>query len=62
MDPQSKVKQLSVGKRHLIEIAKALTLNAKIIILDEPTAAITKGEILMGIFKKKAVACISYLP
>nr|WP_259462730.1 hypothetical protein [Caldibacillus debilis] len=46
----------------MIEIAKALTLNAKIIILDEPTAAITKGEILMGIFKKKAVACISYLP
>jgi ABC-type sugar transport system ATPase subunit len=28
----------------LIEIAKALTLNAKIIILDEPAAAITKNE------------------
>jgi ABC-type sugar transport system ATPase subunit len=57
------VKQLSVGKQQLVEIAKALTLNAKIIVLDEPTAALTKNEVevLMGILrnlKKKGVTCI----
>ncbi|REJ25558.1 MAG: xylose ABC transporter ATP-binding protein [Caldibacillus debilis] len=63
IDPQTKVKQLSVGKQQLVEIAKALTLNAKIIVLDEPTAALTKNEVevLMGILrnlKKKGVTCI----
>lgn len=62
-DPRKKVNELTVGKQQLIEIAKALTTNAKIIILDEPTAALTDNEveILMNILrdlKSKGVTCI----
>ena len=35
---------LSVAQQQMVEIAKALSTNAKIIILDEPTAALTKNE------------------
>lgn len=35
---------LSVAQQQMVEIAKALSMNAKIIILDEPTAALTKNE------------------
>ncbi len=38
------VKKLSVSQMQLIEIAKAIYLNNKIIIMDEPTSALTKGE------------------
>lgn len=63
IDPQTKVRNLSVGKQQLIEIAKALTSNAKIIILDEPTTALTDSdvELLMNILrdlKAKGVTCI----
>ena len=39
-----RVKNLSVAQMQLVEIAKALVTNAKIILLDEPTASITSGE------------------
>ncbi|MBF7095575.1 sugar ABC transporter ATP-binding protein [Alkalibacter mobilis] len=42
--PKELVKNLSVGKQQLIEIAKALSLNAKVIIMDEPTGALTISE------------------
>ncbi|GAA4710531.1 xylose ABC transporter ATP-binding protein [Brevibacillus fulvus] len=63
VDPQTKVKQLSVGQQQLIEIAKALTRNLQILILDEPTAALTEHEvaILMRILKElkaTGVTCI----
>lgn len=63
IDPQTKAKELSVGKQQLIEIAKALTSHAEIIILDEPTAALTESEvaILMNILRDlraKGVTCI----
>lgn len=63
VDPRTKAKELSVGKQQLIEIAKALTGNSKIIILDEPTAALTENEveILMDILRdlrEKGVTCI----
>lgn len=38
------VRNLSVGKQQLVEIAKALSLNAKIIIMDEPTGALSPTE------------------
>ncbi len=37
--PDIKVKDLSISNQQVVEIAKALTLNCKILILDEPTAA-----------------------
>ena len=42
IDPQEKVQNLTVGKQQLVEIAKALTRNTEILILDEPTAALTE--------------------
>jgi ribose transport system ATP-binding protein len=43
-NPREIVRNLSVGKQQLIEIAKALSLNAKVIIMDEPTGALTISE------------------
>lgn len=43
-DSKELVKNLSIGKQQMIEIAKALSLDAKIIIMDEPTAALTETE------------------
>jgi ribose transport system ATP-binding protein len=42
--PDMKVKHLSISNQQVVEIAKALTLNCKILILDEPTAALTESE------------------
>lgn len=45
LDPDTKVSDLTVAKQQMIEIAKALSFNAKILIMDEPTAALTDAEI-----------------
>ncbi len=54
LDPNTKVSELTVAKQQMIEIAKALSFNAKILIMDEPTAALTDSEIedLFGIIKQ----------
>ncbi|WP_422484710.1 sugar ABC transporter ATP-binding protein [Gudongella sp. DL1XJH-153] len=43
-DPRELVKNLSISKQQMIEIAKALSLDAQIIIMDEPTGALTMSE------------------
>jgi rhamnose transport system ATP-binding protein len=45
ISPHEKVKNLSIAQRHIIEIARSLMQNSKIIIMDEPTAALSKKEI-----------------
>lgn len=45
LDLDEEVKNLSVGQQQMIEIAKSLMTNAEIIIMDEPTAALTEREI-----------------
>lgn len=45
IDPTVKIGSLTVGKQQMVEIAKALSKNAKVIIFDEPTAALTDSEI-----------------
>ncbi|MCE5256900.1 MAG: sugar ABC transporter ATP-binding protein [Spirochaetaceae bacterium] len=45
IDPHAKVKDLSVSKKQMLEIAIALSKNAKILIMDEPTAALSQKEI-----------------
>ncbi len=46
IDPEAKVNDLPVGKQQLTEIAKALSQNASILIMDEPTSALTEAETL----------------
>ncbi|HWD62938.1 MAG TPA: multiple monosaccharide ABC transporter ATP-binding protein [Humibacter sp.] len=43
-DPDTKIKTLGVGKQQLVEIAKALHKDVKLLILDEPTAALNEAE------------------
>ncbi len=45
LDPRTKVGSLTVAKQQMVEIAKALSFNSSILIMDEPTAALTESEI-----------------
>lgn len=45
LDPHTKVAELTIAKQQMVEIAKALSFNSKIIIMDEPTTALTETEI-----------------
>jgi D-xylose transport system ATP-binding protein len=61
--PQEVVRNLGMGKMQMTEIAKALSENAKILILDEPTSALSEAEVtqLMDILrtlKEHGVTCI----
>ena len=44
IDPSVAVFQLTAGQMQMVEIAKALLVNARIIIMDEPTSSLTAGE------------------
>lgn len=44
IDPKTKLNRLSVSQRQMVEIAKAFSYNAKIIVLDEPTSSLTEEE------------------
>ena len=46
IDPATVVKTLPVSKQQMVEIAKALSTNARILIMDEPTSALTEREIV----------------
>lgn len=63
IDPGTLVEELSVGQQQMIEIAKALSTNANILVLDEPTAALTDREIaslftMIESLKQKGVGMI----
>ncbi len=44
LDPVRPVRDLAVGERQLVELAKVLNLNARVVILDEPTSVLTPAE------------------
>jgi D-xylose transport system ATP-binding protein len=54
IDPHTPIRNLGIGQQQLVEIAKALSQEAQILVLDEPTAALTDSEIetLFGILTK----------
>lgn len=63
VNPAAKVKDLGVGKQQLVEIAKALSKDVRLLILDEPTAALNEVESenlldLLRELKKMGVTCI----
>ncbi len=63
INPSTKVKDLGVGKQQLVEIAKALSRDVKLLILDEPTAALNENDSenllnLIRDLKKQGVTCI----
>ncbi len=63
IQPQAMVKHLGVGKMQMVEIAKALSENARVLILDEPTSALTEAEIdklmeILQTLKAHGVTCI----
>jgi ribose transport system ATP-binding protein len=45
LDPRTRVADLTVAKQQVVEIAKALSYNSQVLIMDEPTAALTETEI-----------------
>ncbi|HEX9423080.1 MAG TPA: sugar ABC transporter ATP-binding protein [Pyrinomonadaceae bacterium] len=45
LDPHKLIKELKVAEQQMIEVAKALSLDARILIMDEPTAALSEHEI-----------------
>ncbi|CAM3804468.1 sugar ABC transporter ATP-binding protein [Tsukamurella strandjordii] len=45
IDPDARVRDLTVGKQQMVEIARALSEDARLLILDEPTAALNEAEV-----------------
>src|ERR671936_2361422 len=56
VDPRARIWQLSVGEQQRVEVLKALYLDARILILDEPTAVLTpqEAEVLFGTLREMA--------
>lgn len=54
VDPKEQVANLSVSQRQMVEIAKAFSYNARIVIMDEPTSSLTEKEVkhLFAIIRK----------
>ncbi len=63
IDPSAILGTLTVGKQQMVEIAKAISRNSKILILDEPTAALTQVEVeelfkIMNDLREKGIGMI----
>jgi methyl-galactoside transport system ATP-binding protein len=63
IDPKKTLEELSVSQRQMVEIVKAVSYDAKIIVLDEPTSSLTENEVkklfeIMRTLKKKGIGLI----
>jgi len=63
LDPRAKVEKLSVSEMQMVEIAKAVSYNSKIIVMDEPTSSLTEKEVnhlfkIIRALKEKGVGII----
>jgi len=63
LDPAAEVRTLGVGQKQLVEIVKALAKDSKILILDEPTAALAEHEVIILLdilrdLRSRGIACI----
>ncbi len=67
LDPDTRLRDLAIARKHLVAIARALSVDARIVIMDEPTASLSYKEVeeLYGIVRKlkregKAILFISH--
>jgi D-xylose transport system ATP-binding protein len=63
LDPAAQVSSLGVGQKQLVEIVKALAKDSRILILDEPTAALAEHEVLILLdilrdLRQRGIACV----
>ncbi len=63
IDPEARVRSLSIGKQQLVEIARALLLNARVVVMDEPTSSLAAADTralfdVMRRLKRRGVAVI----
>ncbi|MBB5779260.1 sugar ABC transporter ATP-binding protein [Nonomuraea jabiensis] len=63
VDPRTRVADLGIAQMQMVEIAKALALNARVLIMDEPTAVLTTSEVrrlfeLVGQLRERGVAVV----
>ncbi len=63
LDPAAQVGSLGVGQKQLVEVVKALAKDSKILILDEPTAALSEPEVrvlldILRDLRRRGIACI----
>jgi inositol transport system ATP-binding protein len=63
LDPMMPVSDLSVGEQQMVEIARALSMESRIVIMDEPTSALTEHEVerlfrIIGDLKKRGMSII----
>lgn len=63
INPKTLVKNLSVGYQQMVEIAKAMSQNAQVLIMDEPSAPLTSAEVqsmfaIVDLLKEKGVSII----
>ena len=63
VDPRTIMRSMSVSQRQMVEIAKAVSYNAKIIVLDEPTSSLSENEVakLFSIVKNLKEKGVSFI-